>query len=267
MFIQMCLITTMCRPMPRSLLTCIAPQPQPEDVRVPDNNNSMEAEEVESTSSPQPASPLSTSPLAASTEESNRNTCLQDSDQINIDAIFGTPKKELKKVKSGFTDSISHIIIYFYIKQIRKDNLKIYFSSNQIDLGISTSNGPFLADYSGASRDTVFEHPIYLYDQVVPAECSFGVDCSKLQLKLKKVVAEPWDHYSKTYAEKKAVIPLASPPPATSPSSSPGQSTSLYSSKDFYRSRHISEGCEPGFMGLDNFGNTCYMNSVSVCWC
>ena len=181
------------------------------------------------------------------------------------------------------------MIVYVFVKNISKESLQLQFSEKNVTLRFKTTDAKFLelnssSDIAPCSKDTYFEHVIPLVGAINTDKCSYSLSFSKIELKLKKSDNLKWNAvspvtdvspsskrtWSSASSEKARVIPPAPPTPPTpvqnrkptclvSPSS---YSRTSSISNSFMGSYGGSSNNYGGYMGLDNIGNTCFMNSV-----
>ncbi len=162
-------------------------------------------------------------------------------------------------------------MLTIYIKNLASDH-HIEFTETQIRISFRTSDTAFLkqhttsADHDHAS--TLFEWPIDLANRIDPTQSNYTVSKFKLEVNIAKHESSigKWKRVIKTkeavvnsnelpsYQEKKIVgekevkeVRSASPAPRLSGMNQPPPD---YSSTYY------------GFIGLQNLGNTCYMNAA-----
>ncbi|KAF2361453.1 Zinc finger MYND-type [Trinorchestia longiramus] len=199
------------------------------------------------------------------------------------------------KFKTDFCEFVdSNVLnVYMYIKQIRKESVQIVFSKRKVLLQFSCNDARLLALDPGWSSSTVFVYELPLLGDIITDSSTYVISPTKLEIKMRKAKLGMWQAVSPVTASPVAVkckswdismkgstVPQPPPAPPTPQQSrkptcqvSPSPSNRAEPSFNFGSSSSSSYGngaltsygsseTLPGFMGLENIGNTCFMNSV-----
>ncbi|ELU00773.1 hypothetical protein CAPTEDRAFT_224225 [Capitella teleta] len=205
---------------------------------------------------------------------------------------------ELNHIKMDYYEPKSdNIVVVLYVKSTKKDTIEVHFGHKEISVKFQTSDRKFLSLHEGSAESTVFRWSVNVVDSLITDDCKFKVKDNVIELTLAKKVAVKWGALEASQS-KAALIPASdhwvSPTKqelSTSEKSKVerssekaahwlnSQSTKTASrmnivgekdvvqkptcmvsplSKEDYKTGHVTM---PGFTGLDNLGNTCFMNA------
>ncbi|XP_025107541.1 ubiquitin carboxyl-terminal hydrolase 19-like [Pomacea canaliculata] len=184
------------------------------------------------------------------------------------------PVFNLQHVKHDFFEKDGNLTVHIYVKGVNKDAVKVRFEDKSFLVKFQTGDAKFLQLNEGASEDTVFSWQVNTKNSIIPSMCKHKVTANFIELTLKKASPERW---SILEAPQRRETPTSSKPsswiPAKNSSANPMQHHRLH------HQRHYGEKptCKvqplnkvqvdtpvvtAGYTGLDNLGNTCFMNSV-----
>ncbi|XP_068242190.1 ubiquitin carboxyl-terminal hydrolase 19-like [Palaemon carinicauda] len=194
-------------------------------------------------------------------------------------------------------DAEKIIVLVLYIKNVNKETASVNFQEDSVIVHFSSSDSRFLQQYPGSTEESVFEWKTSLKEKVELDECKYKIVPAKIEIKLKKknvkkwgsvvpatpenalstkVAKNTWISAGKSETPNLGTIPPAPPAPPTPTEKKPmclvspvskgmrgGPSSSFSSSSSVC---DVGGNVVPrGTTGLDNIGNTCFMNSVLQC--
>ncbi|XP_053378168.1 ubiquitin carboxyl-terminal hydrolase 19-like [Mercenaria mercenaria] len=214
------------------------------------------------------------------------------------------PVVELQLIKHDFIEKDDVFIVHIYVKGVNKDNLSVNFEVNTFSVKFQSNNPQFLKLHAGTTEETKFCWQIKLRGEIIPEKSKFKVTQSFIEITLAKSVFSRWgdlealkrketppstksdswmsvnsvsvktdastDRERKTmFNEMKQNIErdnLKDKPPdgglTASPIQKPTCKVQPLNKQTEEREQVVRP---PGFTGLDNLGNTCFMNGVLQC--
>ncbi|XP_033126172.1 ubiquitin carboxyl-terminal hydrolase 19-like [Anneissia japonica] len=204
----------------------------------------------------------------------------QDSDEESSDSLF-----ELVFLKNDFYERESTVTVSLFVKQILEESVKVKFEPHNLDVKFSTRDCNFLKSHEGTSEETIFHWKITLSNPVLPKKCTYKVKSTQLEIKLNKETDVKWTSLEKPLlksttkdaGQKDSWHSLGSTPSKINRGAAGGAKSITavddvqpkkptcavqpmsYLNKD---EDHNAPHYKIGFTGLDNMGNTCFMNSV-----
>ncbi|KAK7077081.1 Ubiquitin carboxyl-terminal hydrolase 19 [Halocaridina rubra] len=206
-----------------------------------------------------------------------------------------TPITNLK-VDQMERDAEKLIVIVLYAKNVNKETASLNLTEDSITLRFSTSDPKILQQNPGCNEESVFEWKTALKEKVELEECKHKILPAKIEIRLKKKTVKKWGSITPVTPENAPSskvakntwiapgksetpilgnIPPAPPAPPTPTEKKPMCLVSPVSKgmrggpSSSYPSSSVCESggsvVPRGTAGLDNIGNTCFMNSVLQC--
>uniref|UniRef100_A0A6A7FSR5 ubiquitinyl hydrolase 1 n=2 Tax=Hirondellea gigas TaxID=1518452 RepID=A0A6A7FSR5_9CRUS len=222
---------------------------------------------------------------ADSSNKQSINNCNKKMESAGANATRIT----LQDVKMDYCEWGDVFMLHIFLKKIKKETLHIKFLPNKIIILFNTADPKILSTNQSYSESTTFEYHRTLLGSIVPDECTHVLSACKLEVKLKKEKLGNWQAISPIdgakgascsaiVAEASGCVPPAPPAPPTpiqarkptclvspSPSGARHDRFSISSGSAYNTMSSSGYGSPPakhGYMGLENIGNTCFMNSV-----
>ncbi|XP_072023222.1 ubiquitin carboxyl-terminal hydrolase 19-like [Amphiura filiformis] len=200
-----------------------------------------------------------------------------------------------------FEKDATSLNLNVYVKQIIKESFDIDFQDELLTIRFSTKDNQFLGLNPPSTSDTIFKWTIHLKYAIIPEECTFKVLKTKLDICLKKKDPAKWNMLEKTQYKSNTAsggqkgkttggwVPLNSGARQKTLGSNGEKDVARGAvggakSVDAADNRTQKPTCavpplslshesnkqtgeavaqyKKGFTGLDNLGNTCFMNSV-----
>eukprot|EP01097_Dermamoeba_algensis_P010013 TRINITY_DN721_c0_g1_i2.p1 TRINITY_DN721_c0_g1~~TRINITY_DN721_c0_g1_i2.p1 ORF type:complete len:282 (-),score=65.97 TRINITY_DN721_c0_g1_i2:273-1118(-) len=91
------------------------------------------------------------------------------------------------KIRHEWYQTASDVIVTVFIKNAKKDDVKVRFAEKELDVDVALSVSNYVLD-------------VDLCDEIVPAESSFQILSTKIEIKMKKKVAARWASLESTDA-------------------------------------------------------------------
>ncbi|XP_013408956.1 ubiquitin carboxyl-terminal hydrolase 19 [Lingula anatina] len=191
------------------------------------------------------------------------------------------------------------MVVHMYVKQIIKEHLDIQYQSDTVKIHFKSRDTKFLSLHQGTGEETWFCWNLKLRHAIQPDQCKSRVTGTMVELSLKKKDAVRWKALeapvdtapvapapqkvdngvqqemtsgpkpvtfdevdrvtTKGTSTEGSTIQDSTKPAVESTSTAAQKPTCLVSPLN---KPSITKLVEPGFTGLDNLGNTCFMNSV-----
>ncbi|XP_071960170.1 ubiquitin carboxyl-terminal hydrolase 19-like [Antedon mediterranea] len=205
----------------------------------------------------------------------------QDSDDDNTtDHLF-----ELQFVKTDFYERDGTVSVSVFVKKIVDETIHVNFEKEELDVKFSSKDPNFLKMYEGTTESTVFHWKIKLSNEIIPEKCTSKAMSTKLEIKLKKATSTKWSSLEKQIIKSSSTEAkpndgwhsLGSKPTksirgaaggaksiAVVEQVQPKKPTCAVQPMSYSNNEDSSKQAlyQIGFTGLDNMGNTCFMNSV-----
>ncbi|KAK7476332.1 hypothetical protein BaRGS_00032450, partial [Batillaria attramentaria] len=204
------------------------------------------------------------------------------------------PVYNLGHVKHDFFEKEEKLTVHVYVKGVNKDAVKVRFENQSFMVKFQTGDVKFLQLHEGTSEDTVFCWKVTTKNPIKPSVCKHKITGSFIELNLVKTSAEHTPSTPKSTSwipaknaggksetadeasgasgstdvafDEMAQIDInRQDAPLSSQSSA---SSSFKSQKPTAKVQPLNKAqvdtpvVTPGYTGLDNLGNTCFMNSV-----
>ncbi|RWS25287.1 hypothetical protein B4U80_07359 [Leptotrombidium deliense] len=214
----------------------------------------------------------------------NHTEC-EDDEQI----VLEQSRIKLDYYEKGNDD----LTVCLYTKSVLNESVIVDFEETAFNVKFHTNDLKFLSSFPSASSNTTFIWTLELKYAIKPEECSFKVNTVKIEIYLKKKESFKWDQLAivkpknvngiepkssvytvgadfnlqSTKTPSNVWIPATGevgPPPAP-PLPPITKPKFLEKPKEICSWMQSSVPLGVGYTGLDNLGNTCFMNSVIQC--
>ncbi|KAK2701988.1 hypothetical protein QYM36_019377 [Artemia franciscana] len=161
------------------------------------------------------------------------------------------------------------LTVEVYIKDVLPETFEADFDISSFKIKFQTRNTAFHACHNSANYNTSFVWNPQVFGEIEPQDCSCTVNSVKIAISLTKTSEESWNrltlHPSQTSFQSSSnvqKINRARTPLSSSENLNAISEQETITNGNFNR---IPDKHRPGFVGLDNIGNTCYLNSVIQC--
>uniref|UniRef100_A0A8C5BCH0 ubiquitinyl hydrolase 1 n=1 Tax=Gadus morhua TaxID=8049 RepID=A0A8C5BCH0_GADMO len=212
------------------------------------------------------------------------------------------PMVNLKFVKNdSYEKGTDLMVVNVYVKGVCRESARVIFREQDFTLIFQTSDVNFLRLHPDCGPNTVFKWQVKLRNLIQPEQCSYSFTPSRLDVSLKKRHSQRWGALEAPVPQGAvggAKMAVPSRPAPMEPSNQPGSSQhslppqeepprladdhvvcppppqpkptcmvqpmahAPQASKEQLEEHEEKKVCLPGFTGLVNLGNTCFMNSV-----
>jgi len=197
------------------------------------------------------------------------------------------------------------LILHVYVKDINPGTVSVLFEPGNLTITFNTTNSPFLKLHDRSKTNTCFRWLVTLSNKILVDECQYQVKATMLEITLRKATSQKWKSLEALSMPSPVLTPisLASEDKSWTPLSTDNKSGSgkkqvsfdemdigtpvRESSASVVDGQASSSSKKPtcmvpphsgatsavdtkqvvpfGMTGLDNLGNTCFMNSVIQC--
>lgn len=186
----------------------------------------------------------------------------------DAEEIKASKKIQVDNIKNNFFEKDAQVILTIYVKNLIHDHTKVEFFEKKIRITFRTNDLNFLKQYNTEDRETEFEWTFELMNQINATESKYKISNLNLELILFKYensvskwanVIKPKETVSKTIPILKKIKEVKIRSPSSSASPPPRMHEKIQKNPPLYSKSYY------GFIGLQNLGNTCYMNAALQC--